>query len=294
MNPIRGVIAPNLTPFALDGTPDHSLYLHHARRLLDQGCSALAPFGTTGEALSLGMEERMRLLETLIEGGVHPTRLIPGTGLTSIPDTVTLTRHATGLGCAGVMTLPPFYYKGVSDEGLYRYFAELIERTADTRLRLYLYHIPPVAQVGLGVELVSRLARDFPGVVIGIKDSGGDWSNTARLLQIPDLIVYPGSELQFLRALSSGAPGCITATANINAAAIREVYERRAAADAATREAAVDAFRKTVQPFGPIPAMKALLARRESHSAWAQVRPPLETLPANRVAELETALAALA
>lgn len=290
MNPIRGVIAPNLTPFTPDGTPDHTLYCDHAHRLLEEGCSALAPFGTTGEALSLGMEERMRLLETLIEGGIDPIQLIPGTGLTSVTDTVTLTRHATQLGCAGVMTLPPFYYKSVSDDGLYQFFAELIERTADNRLRLYLYHIPSVAQVGLGIELVSRLARDFPGIVVGIKDSGGDWSNTARLLEIPDLIVYPGSELQLLRALGAGAPGCITATANINAPAIHALYKLRTTDNAATLEAAVDAFRKTVQPFGPIPAMKALLARRERHSAWARVRPPLEMLPANRFAELENAL----
>lgn len=272
----KQVIAPNLTPFNVDYSVDKPLYIAHAKRLLAEGCTALAPFGTTGEANSLGINERIELLEALVAAGIPAAQLIPGTGLCALPDTVTLSKHATDLGAAGVMTLPPFYYKGVSDEGLFTYFARLIENVGRSSLRIFLYHIPPVAVVGLSIALVQRLAKTFPRIVVGIKDSGGDWNNTAALLsQVDNFIVYPGSELQLCRALESGAAGCITATANLNAAAIRRLADSFAGPHAPALEVMVDKYRKTIQPYGPIPAMKALLARRDNHVGWARVRPPL-------------------
>jgi 4-hydroxy-tetrahydrodipicolinate synthase len=290
----KQVISPNLTPFNADYSVDTPLYVEHAKRLLSGGCTALAPFGTTGEANSLGLAERMKLLEAMVAGGVPASRIIPGTGLCALPDTVILSKHAMELGVAGVMTLPPFYYKDVPDDGLFAYFARLIENVGRNDLRIYLYHIPPVAKVGLSIALVQRLAREFPGIVAGIKDSGGDWDNTAALLsQVGDFIVFPGSELQLRRALKAGAAGCITATANVNAGTIRRLADNRDAPRAPELEAVVDKYRKTIQPHGPIPAMKALLAHRDKHEGWARVRAPLLAMDPAKVVPLVGELAAI-
>lgn len=290
----RAVIAPNLTPYNEDYSPDIPLFVEHAKRLLAEGCTSLAPFGTTGEANSLGMKERMALLEAMVASGIPATRIIPGTGLTSLPDTITLSRHATELGAAGVMVLPPFYYKDVSDDGLHDYFARLIDGIGLAGLRIYLYHIPQVTKVGLSIALVRRLAGNFPGVVTAIKDSSGDWHNTAALLrEIPAFTIFPGNELQLVRALTAGAAGCITATANINAAAIARIASDHTAPEAAVKEAAVDRFRMTIQPHGPIPALKALLARRDNHAGWARVRPPLLSMSPPSAAALADQLAAI-
>ena len=182
-----GVIAPVLTPYDANLDPDPARFADHAAWLLEDGCTGLAPFGTTGEALSLGLVERRRLLDALLEAGIDPARLMPGTGLCSIPDTVELCRHAVGAGCGGVMVLPPFYFKGASDDGVFEHFREVIDRIADARLRVYLYHIPPQAVIGFPVDLVGRLIDAYPGVVVGLKDSSGDWSYSEALLA-----AYPG------------------------------------------------------------------------------------------------------
>ncbi|MCH8953212.1 MAG: dihydrodipicolinate synthase family protein [Proteobacteria bacterium] len=276
--PLRGVIAPTLTPFNDDLTIAEDLYLAHARRCLADGCVGLAPFGTTSEAQSVGIEERMEMLEALAAAGIAPSKLIPGTGLTSLPDTLRLTRHAVGLGCAGVLVLPPFYYKDVPDDGLYDYYRRLIDGVGDARLRIYLYHIPQVAGVGLPVALVRRLHADFPNTIVGIKDSSGDWENTAALLAIDGLVVYPGSELPLMAALELGAMGSISATANINAAGIAEVIRLFDSGDrtaAAARHETVRKFRLTVQGYAPIPVMKRMMALASGDRRWANTRPPL-------------------
>ena len=183
----RGVIAPILTPFNDDLSIATDLYVAHARWLFEQGCVGIAPFGTTGEALSVGIDERIAAIETLLDGGIDPARVIPGTGLTSVADTARLSRACLDMGCAAVMTLPPFYFKSVSNDGLYAYFEQLIAALgADARI--FLYHIPPIAVVGIPPSLVKRLHQDFPTQVIGIKDSSGDWDNTRELLGIDGMI----------------------------------------------------------------------------------------------------------
>src|SRR5436853_4892655 len=179
---LSGVLAPVLTPFRSDLSPDAARFVRHCRWLLAQGCAGLAVFGTTSEANSLSVEEREALLEQLLGEGIEAGRLLPGTGCCAISDTVRLTRAAVRAGCAGVLMLPPFYYKGVSDEGLFRAFAEVIERVGDARLRVYLYHIPPVAQVGFSGNLIGRLLAAYPRAIAGMKDSSGDWSNTKAML----------------------------------------------------------------------------------------------------------------
>lgn len=278
MQPITGVIAPNLTFFNDDLSVATDLYVDHARRLLRDGCAGLAPFGTTGEALSVGIEERIAALKALIEGGIDPKLMIPGTGLTNLADTARLSQSCLDAGCAGVMVLPPFYFKDVPDDGLYAYFARLIEMIDRPDLKIYLYHIPQVAGVGIPVDVVRRLRADFPAQIVGIKDSSGVWDNTRALLEIDGLIVYPGSELPLIEALEMGAPGCITATANLNARAVAEVIEAFGSGDrdkARNLHENVKAFRLTVQGYAPIPAQKRLLANWLGDDRLANLRPPL-------------------
>ena len=287
-----GLVAPILTPFNDDLSIADDLFVQQAHWLLAQGCSGLAPFGTTGEALSVGIDERIAAIRALIDGGVDPALMIPGTGLSNVADTARLSRACLDMGCAAVMTLPPFYFKGVSEDGLYRYFRQLIE-TIGADARIYLYHIPPIAVVGIPVALVQRLHTEFPEQIVGIKDSSGDWDNTTELFAIDGLIVYPGSELPLIEALEIGGRGCITATANVNTQAIAEVVRLFDAGDVAAARAAhetVQTIRLLLQEQAPIPAQKRLLALVTGDSRWATVRPPLTPMRAEEGAALAAAL----
>ncbi len=292
IEPIRGVLAPLLTPFNNDSSVATDLYVAHARWMLEQGCAGLVPFGTTGEALSVGIDERIAAVQALVDSGIDPTQMIPGTGVSNVADSARLSRACLDMGCGGVMTLPPFYYKAVSEDGLYRHFAQLIEAIgADARV--YLYHIPPIAVVGISPALAERLHTDFPERVVGIKDSSGDWDNTRSLLEIDGLIVYPGSELPLLDALELGAPGCISATANLNAAAIAEVINAHDCGDVGTARELheeVKRFRLLMQDYAPIPAQKRLLAIMTGDARWANVRPPLTAMPEDLGLELAAIL----
>lgn len=278
MSTITGVIAPNLTFFNDDLSIATDLYVAHAKRLLEQGCAGLAPFGTTGEALSVGIDERIDALHALVAAGIDPKKLIPGTGLTAFSDTARLSAACLEAGCAGVMVLPPFYFKSVPDDGLFRYFAKLIEAIGRDDLRIYLYHIPQVAGVGLPIDVVRRLRTAFPDQIVGIKDSSGVWDNTKALLEIDGLIVYPGSELPLIEAMDLGAPGCITATANLNAAAVAAVIAAYQSGDrdrAVALHDNVKTFRMTLQEYAPIPAQKRLLSQWLGEARLATLRPPL-------------------
>lgn len=271
-----GVIAPVLTPFSEDGAPDADRFIEHAEWLLgDGGCHALAPFGTTSEANSLGLDERMDLLDELVEAGIEPLSLMPGTGTCSLADTVTLTQHAVDLGCGGVLMLPPFYYKAPSEEGLFQYLAEVIDEVDDDRLRVYLYHIPPVAQVGFPLSLIERLRNEFPEIVIGLKDSSGDWSNMKAILDaFPGFELFPGSELYLLDGLRNGAAGTISATANVNGALMRRLFEGWQGEEADRLQGEISAIRKAIQAYPMIPVLKALVAHYRGDDAWAMLRAP--------------------
>src|SRR5437660_6507973 len=223
---IEGVLSRGITPFRKDYAPDEERLARHCRWLLRSGCAGLAIFGTNSEANSMSVGEKRRLLEALVKGGVSPSALMPGTGHCALADSIELTRAAVELGCAGVLMLPPFYYKGVSDEGLYRNFAEVIERVGDERLQLYLYHIPPVSQLAITLGLIERLLSRYPGIVAGLKDSSGDWSNTKAMLDAfakEGFDVFAGSEAFLLDNMRHGGKGCITATGNINPGPIANV-----------------------------------------------------------------------
>jgi 4-hydroxy-tetrahydrodipicolinate synthase len=290
---IRGLIAPILTPFDGNLNLDQSLYNDLAKLLLTTGVRGLAPFGTTGEALSVSHGERKAALEGLVAAGIDPSIMIPGTGLCNLPDTIDLCQHAVGLGCAGVMVLPAFYFKGMSDDGLYNYYAHLIAGVNDPRLKIYLYHIPQVSGVGLSIDLVRKLHTDFTNVIIGIKDSSGDWDNTKALLDIEGLIVYPGSELPIIEAIRHGAPGCISATANLNGTDIAEVIDLCIAGkwdEAEAKHKKVRAVRLMFQDYAPIPAQKGLLARSTGNSAWGNLRPPMQPMGKDKLDALAASL----
>src|ERR1044071_356924 len=198
---IRGVLSPVVTPFRSDLSPDPERFVRQCRWLLSQNVG-LAVFGTNSEANSLSVEEKIELLDRLIGAGIDPSRMMPGTGCCALPDSVRLTAHAVKLGCAGVLMLPPFYYKRVSADGLYRSFAEVIERVGESRLRVYLYHIPPVAQVPITLGLVERLLKAYPAQTAGMKDSSGDWGNTKSFLDAfarSGFNVFAGSETFLLQ-----------------------------------------------------------------------------------------------
>jgi 4-hydroxy-tetrahydrodipicolinate synthase len=289
---IRGLVAPILTPFNDDLSVATSLYVTHAEWLFDEGCAGIAPFGTTGEALSVGIDERIAAIRELIDGGIDPAKMIPGTGLSNVADTARLSRACLDMGCAAVMTLPPFYFKSVTEEGLYRYFEHLIAAIGPDA-RIYLYHIPPIAIVGIPPTLAARLHADFPNQVVGIKDSSGNWDNTRTLLEIEGMIVYPGSELPLLEALNLGAPGCISATANINASNIVRVLALFAQGDMASTQdlhETVKRFRLLMQDYSPIPAQKRLLAIATGDERWANVRPPLTAMSEEAGRELAVIL----
>ena len=281
---MQGVLAPVLTPFDSQLNPDPGRFVSFCRKLLDDGCTGLVPFGTTSEANSLSVEERERLLDALLEGGVPAEKLIPGTGCAALPDTVRLSKKAARAGCAGVLVLPPFYYKNPSEEGLYRSFAQAIDRTGEGRLRVYLYHIPQVSQVGIPLRLIERLLKAYPGVVTGIKDSSLELEHTRALLRaFPGFEVFVGTEKFLLATLREGGAGCITATANVNAPAIARAFRERS--EAQQRE--IDVVREAFEKLPLIAALKEAIARRTGDARWRAVRPPLVELAPDQQASLK-------
>jgi len=282
---IEGVLSPVITPFGKDYAPDAKRFVAHCRWLLRSGCAGLAVFGTNSEANSMSVAEKRKLLEALVAGGVEPSALMPGTGHSALTDSIELTRAAVSMGCAGVLMLPPFYYKGVSDEGLYRNFAEIIERVGDERLQLYLYHIPPVSQVAITLNLIEKLLSKYPGIVAGVKDSSGDWANTKAMLDAfakGGFDVFAGSETFLLDNMRNGGKGCITATGNINPGAIANVYRNWRSADADKLQAGITATRKIVQKQPMIPALKSAVAHFGNDPQWKTVRPPLVELSSSQ------------
>src|SRR5213595_116310 len=293
---IRGVLAPVVTPFEADLAPDRKRFIRHCQWLLSQNCG-LAPFGTTSEANSMSKDERTSLLDALIAAGIDPSRMMPGTGCCSIIETVELTTHAVKHGCAGVLMLPPFYYKDVREEGLYRYFSEVVQRVGDARLRIYLYHIPPVAIVGITTKLVERLLKAYPNAIAGMKDSSGDWNNTKTFLDAfaetasaaRTFDVFVGSETFLLANMRNGGAGTISATANVNPAAIYELYaacvgqskfENRES-KLEQHQARLNVVREVFssRKFSSMSAaLKQAIAIYANDPEWSKVRPPLVEL----------------
>jgi len=275
---IRGVLAPVLTPFDRDLNPDPKRFVAFSRVLTQLGIG-LAPFGTTSEGNSLSAEEKLVLLEALAASGIDMARVMPGTGTCSLAESARLSSHAVKLGCGGVLMLPPFYYKNVTEEGLFRAYSETIQRVGEARLRVYLYHFPRQTALPITLPLIERLLKAYPGVVVGIKDSSGDFNNMEAMRKaFPGFDVFTGSEALGLRMLRLGGAGIISANANVNGAAMVELVKRWRDPEAEGLQEALTAFRIAMQDFPLIAALKALVARATGDQAWRITRPPLVDL----------------
>jgi 4-hydroxy-tetrahydrodipicolinate synthase len=295
---IRGVFCAAATPINDAGEVDTARFIKHARNLIADGCNGVALLGTTGEANSFSISERKAILEAAVAGGIAPSQLLPGTGHCAIPDTVELTRHALSLGVNKVLMLPPFYYKNVSDEGVFSAYAHIIDKIANDRLQVILYHIPQMSAVPISFALIERLLAAYPKTVVGIKDSAGDLSNMLALVKtFPGFAVLAGADPLMKPLLEAGGHGCITATSNLISKQLATVFAHFADSSMAKAvEAAqnhIVAMRNISNKFVQIPSVKALLAHRYGDDTWADVRPPLVKLTTAQRAELVSAMEAL-
>ena len=273
---IRGVWCATLTPLDASGGPDVRMLASHVQRLFAAGVDGIAPFGTTGEGQSFSVAQRRGGLDGLLAAGIPPGRIVAGTGCAALADAIELTRHAVNAGCAGALVLPPFFFKGPSDEGIYASYARLIDGVADARFRLYLYHIPQITGVPVPHDVISRLATTYPGVLAGIKDSEGNWSHTRALLErFRALSVFVGHEPHLPAALAAGGAGTICGVANLYPRLVRRLYDQAAITGAKDELAHIEAF---VSLLGKVPifaAFKALLAEMTGDPKWDALCPPL-------------------
>jgi len=284
-----GIIAACATPMKDDLSADHEMLAGHCRWLLENGCSAVAPLGSTGEANSFSVMERIEILEKLVFSGIPHQKIIVGTGCCAVPDTVLLTRHALSLDVTTVLVLPPFYYKTVSEDGIFNAFEAVLEKVPDDRLQMLLYHNPGVSGVPVVSHLIKRLLHAYPGTVAGMKDSGGDWNYMKEnCTRFPDFKVYAGSETYLLDILKAGGAGCISATLNINcrpASRIMECLERE---EAEALQKKLSRIRSAFERYPLVAGVKCVLAKIMGNPQWLNVRPPLSRLKAkegDRLAE---------
>jgi 4-hydroxy-tetrahydrodipicolinate synthase len=285
---LPAVLSPVLTPFKDDGSPDAQKLLKQCQWLESNGVGQ-AIFGTNSEANSISAPQKMDTLTALIKGGLNPAHMMPGTGATSIDATVTMTRHAVQHKCAGVLMLPPFYYKDVTDDGLFAFYSEVIQKVGDAGLQIYIYNIPPVTKINLSLSLLERLAKAYPKTIVGMKDSSGDWAYTEsviKLLAPSGFRVYAGSEVFLMRTLHAGGVGCISATANVNPGAISHLAAHWKESDADQRQTALDQVRSIFAQYQMIAGMKTAVAHYSKDSEWLRVRPPLMQLSADQQAKL--------
>ncbi|MFO1305741.1 MAG: dihydrodipicolinate synthase family protein [Burkholderiales bacterium] len=279
---IDGLWCATLTPLAESGLIDHARFAAHVQWLFSQGVRGIAPFGTTGEGQSFSVDERRDALDALLTS-IPAKRVLPGTGCASLADTIALTRHATRAGCVASLVLPPFFWKNPSDDGLFAWYARLIEGVDDPRLRIFLYHLPQVSSVPLSVDLVARLANAYPGTIAGIKDSEGNWENTSALLaRVPQLAIVIGHEPDLPRLVAAGGAGTICGVANAYPHLVEALLDADASAETRARIAKFVEI-LFMQPF--LPAFKSIVADRTGDSRWLDVRAPLVPLtePQRRV-----------
>ncbi len=283
-----GVNAAILTAMNADLTPDLDRMAAHARWLLANGCTGLGVLGTTGEANSFGLHERKAILEGLIARGIPAARMMPGTGCASLTDSVELTKHARDAGCPGVLMLPPFYYKGPSDDGLFAWFSEALQRVGGD-VKIYLYHFPQQSAVPFTLDLIARLLKAFPGTVKGVKDSSGDYANMKAMVDAfarDGFEVYSGSDEFVQKILADGGAGCITAASNANSHWGGIVYAKRTGPEADAAQAVLTATRKAATSVPLIPGLREIIARSTGDGGWRVIRPPhlkLNTEQADKV-----------
>lgn len=291
MTRIPKLFVPAITPFKADLSVDAERFVANCKALLADGADGLAPFGTTSEANSMSVAERIDLLDALIDSGIAANRLIPGTGCAALPDSIALTRHAVSRGVRGTLNLPPFYYKGVPEDGLVDSFSAIIDAVGDGALKIYLYHIPQMTGVPITLTLIEKLLAKHPGVFVGLKDSSGNWDNTHAVIKaFPELETYSASEALIPQNVAAGGAGCISASANVNARNIVALMRALGTTDEAAIAAGVTEVRKIFEGLPLIPAIKAATARRHGDPGYAIVRPPFVRLPDTHSAQIERAI----
>lgn len=269
---VRGLWCATLTPIGSDGELDEARMANHARALLAADVDGVAPFGTTGEGPSFSVDERRSGLESLLRAGIAPRQIVVGTGCASITDALALTRHALQSGVPRCLILPPFFYKSVPDDAVYEFYAGLIDRVADSRLRVYVYHIPQFSGVGVWPDVVRRLADAYPGVIAGIKDSAADWTNTARLLErVPQLDVLVGHEPDLPKLMRGGGAGTICGIANVYPDLVRALLSRDVPPAAEQR---MSQFLAVLSRHPFLPAFKAIKAAQTGDTSWNALRTP--------------------
>jgi len=289
---VRGVYAAVLTPVDDRLEPNHKAYIAHCRWLLANGCDGLAPLGTTGEANSLSVAQRLGLIEASASAGLPMARIIIGTGPCALTDAVTLTKAAVAAGAGGALLLPPFYYKNSSEDGLFRFFSEVVERVGDARLRMFLYHFPQMSTVPVPPALIARLKKRYGDTIAGVKDSSGDWSYTAHLLkEYPGFGAFSGSEQFLLANLRAQGAGCISASTNVTAPMAARVYRGWQSAEADQLQENLTAARMVLQSVPFQAGLKELVARVTGDRGWLNVVPPNHPLSAAQRDELLARLA---
>ena len=291
---LDGILAPVITPFDENFEPDAGRLLDHCQWLIGQDIG-LSPFGSSSEGNSLSVDEKIALLEQLLEAGLPPGRMMPGTGCCALSDTVRLTRAAVEAGCAGVLMLPPFFYKGLSDDDLYGYFSTVIEKIGDSRLKIYLYHIPQVSQVPITLTLIERLLEDYPDCIAGMKDSSGNWENMQAVLenfQPRGFDLFSGQDDYLLATLRGQGKGAILGSANFNPQQSLGIFRDFESIDAESRQQALSAVWAVIQSFPLFPAMKAAVAAVRGDDQWRRPRPPLSSLDDASYAQLVEGLKA--
>lgn len=290
--PIGGLWTAVLTP--LDGQlkANHAALAAHCKDLMVRGVDGVAPFGTTGEGTSFTAAERIEGTDALIAQGIPASKIVLGNGSAALGDAIAMAKHSVKVGLAGVLTLPPFFFKNLDDEGVYASFAEIVERTGDERLRLYLYNIPQISGVPIGFGAIERLLARYPTVVAGIKDSSADWPYTAELLKrFPAMCILVGAEAHVPRAMGLGGRGTICGMANLVPEAMRFAIDRAGTPEGdAMLQAIADVTGQILSvPF--VPALKAVKASDTGDQSWNRVRAPLHNLPAGKAAEIVSAIA---
>ncbi len=293
-NKLDGILAPVITPFDAEFKPDAARLIDHCQWLVEQDIG-LSPFGSSSEGNSLSVDEKIELLAQLVEAGLPPSRMMPGTGCCALTDSLRLTGAAVNAGCAGVLMLPPFFYKGLTDDDLYGYFSTVIDQLGDSRLKIYLYHIPQVSNVPITLTLIERLLKAYPDSIAGMKDSSGIWDNMQAVLenfQPQGFDLFSGQDDYLLPTLRGGGRGAILGSANFNPRQSLAIFRQPAADDAEARQQDLSAVWAVIQSYPLFPAMKAAVAYVRGDDAWRRPRPPLTGLDDASYAHMVEALRA--
>lgn len=295
-SPLPGIWPALLTPLTDTLDVDHARFAAHARALLDAGCGGVTPFGTTGEGTAFSVDERRAAVDALVAGGVPGHRILVSTSCAALPDTLALTRHAVSIGAWGCLVLPPFFMKGVPDDGIVAAYRWLIDKVADPRLKIMLYHIPQVAGVGLSTAVVQRLVALYPDTIVGIKDSQCELAHSLALADVlmPGLTVHVGNEPDLPALGRRGSTGAVSGLANFMPRTVRRLVLQPDDAATPAALARVQQLLGLLGGYALIPALKAILAADSGHDGWRRVRPPLVALDAAAAAALRERLAPLA